>query len=561
MTNASNCGTCGKTCASGGSCSSGVCCASGQTSCGGTCTNQQTDTANCGTCDHRCATGQACSGGQCVCTTSSCSTGCCNGATCVASASETATQCGGGANGTCTTCSSGQGCCSGGCAALSTDARNCGTCDHVCATGQICTSGACCASGQSACNGACVDLQTDKANCGGCGRTCALGCAGGQCVVASSVSAGFYNTCARMSDTTVRCWGFNADGALGASTPSTSATPLVVRGVTGTALTNVNVIAVGFNYACAVHSDRTVDCWGYNLQGELGQGTLGGPLNGSSVPTPGPVVTLTGMKLLGVTTVAVGDQDSIAHTCAVVGGFVSCWGTNALGELGNGTSDVPVGTGLPLPQDVRTSTGDALAGATAVAVGQYHSCALVSGGMVNCWGSGALGNLSVDNPSTTAVPVLTTTGASLTGVTTLAAAGGRTCVTATGGAVLCWGDAGQALPTAILQANGSPLTGASSIDVSLAHACAVLANGTAQCWGDNTEGELGNGTTVSSSTPIAVVTAPGVPLTGVVSISTGVRHTCAVVTGGIIECWGDNAVGQLGDGTTNQALNPVKVVF
>src|SRR6266576_2606528 len=86
------------------------------------------------------------------------------------------------------------------------------------------------------------------------------------------------------------------------------------------------------------------------------------------------------------------------------------------------------------------------------------------------------------------------------------------------------------------------------------HTCALLANGTLRCWGRNGQGQIGDGTFVSSTTPVPV---DGV--TGAGAVSGGGGHTCAVLSGGTVQCWGENTFGQLGDGTTTSSSTPVRV--
>ena len=82
------------------------------------------------------------------------------------------------------------------------------------------------------------------------------------------------------------------------------------------------------------------------------------------------------------------------------------------------------------------------------------------------------------------------------------------------------------------------------------HTCARLSDGTARCWGLNTNGRLGDGTTIQRSTPTTVLTAASTPLDGVSAISSGRTHTCAALDTGTVRCWGNNAAGQLGTGNT-----------
>ena len=136
------------------------------------------------------------------------------------------------------------------------------------------------------------------------------------------------------------------------------------------------------------------------------------------------------------------------------------------------------------------------------------------------------------------------------------------CALDSANAVYCWGlnTSGQVgnpatgthflVPTAV--------TSQSTISAGYTHSC-MIRNGRAYCWGDNTYGELGNGTTTSSSTPVAVATS-GV-LSGVIltQITAGYYFTCALSSTGSVYCWGRNAEGELGNGTTTASSTPVAV--
>jgi alpha-tubulin suppressor-like RCC1 family protein len=176
--------------------------------------------------------------------------------------------------------------------------------------------------------------------------------------------------------------------------------------------------------------------------------------------------------------------------------------------------------------------------AVAVAVGRTHSCALIADGGVRCWGGNDNGYLGNGTTTDSSVPV------AVTGITDAVAVDSGSfgsCAVLAAGMVTCWG---------IFSSVPEPVPGfidAIGVSVGVTHSCAVRATGRVKCWGHNQSGQLGNGGTGESFTPVNVI-----GLFDAVQVSAGMSHTCAVRAGGQVQCWGDNSWGQLNSvGITN----------
>jgi alpha-tubulin suppressor-like RCC1 family protein len=352
---------------------------------------------------------------------------------------------------------------------------------------------------------------------------------------AVAIAAGGFHTCALLADGSARCWGSNFNGQIGDGTSGGNRpTPVAVTGLTNA----VAITAGGFfaGHTCALLADGTARCWGFNFDGQIGDGTSGG-----NRPTPAAVTGLT-----NAVAITAGDTDAgSGHTCALLAdGTASCWGSNKDGEVGDGTS----GGNRPTPVAV---TG--LSNVVAVAGGDAHTCALLASGTVRCWGNNTSGQLGDGSG-----------GGSFT-ARDIAAGRNHTCAVRANSTVSCWGSNGSGQigdgTSGVNRLSPVTVPGLSNVVAVAggdAHTCALLASGTVRCWGLNTSGQLGNGTFSSSLTPVPVS-----GLTNVVAIAAGgalgSSHTCALLADSTARCWGANGSGQLGDNTTANQSAPVLV--
>ena len=299
-----------------------------------------------------------------------------------------------------------------------------------------------------------------------------------------SIANGSEHSCALRSDGAVFCWGDNLYYQLGnpanGDTVRSNIVPQPVVGLSGAAIGIYSGPTA--SHSCALIANGSVQCWGYNSSGQLGDGTTKSNVTPQTVP-----------GLSGVLSLAMGTN----HTCALLAdGGIKCWGYNGYGGLGDGTY-----------KDRLTPTGVlGLSGpAVSVAVGQNFTCAAMRSGSVQCFGKGGPGTLGQGGPTTSGdtehpyspVP-LTVIG--ITGSATAVVAGGE-------------------------------------------YACALLTSGAVQCWGRRPYGS-GDGIAWTSSADIvqpSAVTVVGLSAP-VVSLGASYRYVCAALVGGLVECWGDRPV-------------------
>ncbi len=354
----------------------------------------------------------------------------------------------------------------------------------------------------------------------------------------TQIALGYESTCALLTDETVRCWGSGSFGRLGDGESESRSNPVPVL-KSGTAdanpveLAGVTQIAPGWQHTCALLTDGTVRCWGSGADGRLGDGEL--------VSRSHPVAVLVSgtadadpVELTGVTRVAAGDE----HTCALLTDeTVRCWGQGGEGRLGDGTTEsrshpvVVLATGNATMLESNPDRIE-LKKATQISLGARHTCALLPGGAVRCWGRNAEGQMG----------------------------NGRTSTIATSNPV-------AVLESGTAEQNPVELTGVMRVTLNGLSACALLTKGTVRCWGAGNNGRLGDGESVSRSNPVKVLSAGTaaenhVELTGAMGVALGAEHTCALLTDETVRCWGLRRFGRLGDGTGGEqnALNPATVL-
>ncbi|MEW6684124.1 MAG: S8 family serine peptidase [Nitrospirota bacterium] len=294
-------------------------------------------------------------------------------------------------------------------------------------------------------------------------------------------------------------------------------------------------IDTGGYHSCGVISGA-LRCWGNNAYGGLGNGTT--------------TNSTTGVPVSGIST-ATSVSTGALHTCARLSdSTVRCWGYNYSGQLGDGTT-----THRLTPVSVSNLGGAAIA----IATGSFHTCALLSGGTVRCWGQNNYGQLGDGTTTNRPTPV----SVSNLGGTALAitADGSHTCALLSTASVRCWGynpwgqlGNGTKAISVTTPVTVSGISSATAVAAGGGHTCARLSNSTVRCWGRNQYGQLGNGTMSDATTP---VTVSGISTAS--AISGGGSHTCAILADSTVRCWGYNSFGQLGNGTTTNATTPVTV--
>jgi alpha-tubulin suppressor-like RCC1 family protein len=318
------------------------------------------------------------------------------------------------------------------------------------------------------------------------------------------------------------CWG---DGF--------STTPVAMSGGLTFAAVNGN---------CGVTTTGAAYCWGDNDWGQLG--------NGSSARSETPVPVAGGLKFASVTA-------GVWSNCGVTtAGAAYCWGYNVEGQFDDGWGDLWSNKPIAVPGGLTFST---------VSDGAYHRCGVTTAGAAYCWGYNGHGQLGNGSMTTSSTPVAVGGGLRFVSVSV---SGEHSCGVTTAGVAYCWGSnlhgelgdgSSKSSSTPVLVAGGLTFANVSagsdgSDGYGPDYSCAMTTAGEAYCWGSNVHGELGDGSTIDSSTPVAV--AGGLTFA---SVSAGAGRTCGVTTGGAAYCWGNNSTAVLGNGSTIDSSTPVAV--
>ena len=365
----------------------------------------------------------------------------------------------------------------------------------------------------------------------------------------AGISAGGTFACGITTAAAAYCWGNNYYGQLGIGTAtgpqrcgglSCSLSPLAVTG--GLSFATLSPGA-GSGFACGITTDHVGYCWGENSFGELG--------TGDRMFSASPVPIVGGLRFLGI---SAGALQQRFYTCGVTTTNVArCWGNNYAGVLGIGSTmggdslrPVPVAGGLPF---------------SAVSTGYNFACGVTTGGAAYCWGDNVYGELGIGTmtPSDTTTPTPVATALHFASVS---AGYHSACGLTAAGAAYCWGwnyygELGSG-SSATLDSFPEPVAGGltfTAISAGSGFACGITTSHAAYCWGLNNPGQLGNGTTSNSATPVAV--AGGLSFA---TVSAGAGFACGVTTSGAAYCWGTDGWGELGNGTLGLDTSvPVRV--
>lgn len=380
------------------------------------------------------------------------------------------------------------------------------------------------------------------------------------------LALGGLHTCVLIEQGRIRCWGNGATGQLGYGSIDSIGDDELPDSAGDLPLPAATSIAPGGAHTCAIFESGDLRCWGFNTSGQLGLG------NSALVTAIGDDEPLDNLPRIDLVAPVNGAGAGLVQTCIRESGQLRCWGSGTYGQLG-------LANVLTIGDDELPNTvAPVMLGGEPVrlAIGPYHGCAIVASGGLRCWGRNDTGQLGLgtnanigdnEHPADVGevqiVPISAPPGTTLLDI---GAGLNHSCALLSTGEVLCWGagNSGQ-----LGQGNGQiwgdqnnetpsvlppiKLGGtAVALAVGYMHSCALLDGGAVRCWGTNDAGQLGTG----DELPIGLSDTPadhdpvelGAPA---IAISAGGAHTCALLEDQHLMCWGSNEFGQLGYGHTH----------
>jgi alpha-tubulin suppressor-like RCC1 family protein len=339
-----------------------------------------------------------------------------------------------------------------------------------------------------------------------------------------TVALGRKHSCALRDDGMVACWGTNAVAQLGDGTA-----PMDHPIPTDNGVTAIDVAAGEF-HSCALLPGGGVTCWGDNVNGQLG--------TGDAQPRPLPTEVLSASDIVEL----VAGND---HTCGrLADGRVMCTG---VALAAGGTVDR---LGLELVAGIDD--------AVEIVAGSNYTCARRATDQVACWGVNTFGILGNDGQGSPVPEVIPT----IKDAIEIAAGNNHACALHATGAVSCWGRnrdgnlGNGALEDSPLPVPVTGIRGAIEIAAGDFYSCARVGATEIRCWGANTAYQLGSPT---AEVPRSLEPVPVVGLPAIAHLWSGGSHSCVRTVAGKLMCWGENSVGQLGDNTTTSRPTPIAV--
>lgn len=358
---------------------------------------------------------------------------------------------------------------------------------------------------------------------------------------AAAVAIGMAHIC-QIQGTTTTCWGENNVGQLGSGNTASASGRVTVTGGH-----HFVTIAAGPDHTCAVDDDGLAWCWGSDLSGELGTGTLQDSSCGGIPCQPQPVPVATSTRF---TALAAG----LSFTCGLsVDGDVRCWGLNDEGQLGTVATTTTC-------ESVRCSrTPVVAAGGThfsRITAGKSHACALTPDGQAWCWGYDASDD-AARHRGEPASPAPAPVGDQH--FTAIAAGGFHTCTLDADGAAWCWGVDALGAGDSILLTADPVRVGGGHIFRQIASgrltSCGVDTNGAGFCWGANIDGAIGAGPAGDASYYAPEPVSGGLHFS---SLAGGASNNCGTTDSGTLMCWGRGDEGQLLNGHQDSGV-PVAI--